>query len=234
MILWSNGILATTSLEQLNVGPTHLTSRRARVLVLGISFLLLIVALDTYPHIWFDEGYKANAGYTLATYGVYGTHTIDGFIPFDPGISSGPADLVALAISFKLFGPGIVQARLISVMFTLIAVFSLHQIAEFLYGRRPALFILLLMLAVPALGDAGFILVGRQILGEPAALGMIALGLWFWFKSWHTENGWWSVLGGLVIGLGLLSKNTNRHCPGPDPGDYWTGPGHPTAACLGP
>jgi 4-amino-4-deoxy-L-arabinose transferase-like glycosyltransferase len=176
------------------------------IFILIFSFALMVLALDTYPRIWFDEGYKANAAYTMAERHVYGTYTADGFIPFDPGISSGPVDVLAAAISFELFGVGVTQARLTSVCFTLIAVFSLYQIAAYLYGTRGGLFIILFILAFPAIGDTGLLLIGRQFLGEPAALALISLGLWLWFRSW--ENGRWmlSTVAGVSIGLGLLSK----------------------------
>ena len=175
-------------------------------LILVFSFSVMALALDTYPRIWFDEGYKANAAYTMAERHVYGTYTADGFIPFDPGISSGPVDVLAAAISFELFGIGIAQARLTSVGFTLIAVFSLYQIAAYIYSKRGGLFIVLFILAFPAIDDTGLLLIGRQFLGEPAALALIALGLWIWFHSW--ENGSWTLttVAGISVGLGLLSK----------------------------
>src|SRR5690606_28659925 len=109
------------------------------VFILICSFALMVLALDTYPRIWFDEGYKANAAYTMAERHVYGTYTADGFIPFDPCISGGPVAVLAAAISFVLSGVGVAPARLTSGCFTLIAVFSLYQIAVYLYGTRAGL-----------------------------------------------------------------------------------------------
>jgi hypothetical protein len=179
---------------------------RVFILLASLGLISLVVALDTYPRIWFDEGYKLNAAFTFLQYGVYGTHTVNGFLPFDPGISSGPVDVLAVALSFKLFGVGIISARLVSVIFSLLAVFSLYHIAVYLYDTRASLFIILGVIAFPAIEGTGLFLIGRQVLGEPAALGLITAGLWLWFRSWTNNSNTASLVAGLLIGLGLLSK----------------------------
>ncbi len=167
----------------------------------------LTVRIDVYPPIWFDEGYKLNAAYTLATEGVFGTHTSSGLHPFDPLISSGPADIGAIALSFKLFGAGIAQARLVIVLYALLALASLYRIAEYLYGPSLALFACLLVLAAPPIQGVSFLMLGRQVLGEIPALALILFGLWMWFLSWEKHNIGFAAVSGLAIGLGLLSKN---------------------------
>lgn len=176
------------------------------LLLFGLGTFILLFAFDTYPRFWFDEGYKANAAYTLAHQGIYGTYTIAGFVPFDPGISSGPVDVLASALSFRLLGASVTSARLPSVFFTLAALAGLYRIAAYLYDQRAALFIVLAVMASPTIQDTGFMLVGRQMLGEPAALGMIALGIGLWFHAWVTGRWRTALLAGLLIGLGLLSK----------------------------
>jgi hypothetical protein len=194
----------------LPVSKPRLSERTQAVLaplfLLTLALFLLLFRLGSYPAIWFDEGYKLNAARTLAQRGVYGTYTVDGYVPFDPGISSGPLDVSAVALSLKLLGTGVTQARLPSVVFVLIAVLSLYAIATLLYGKQAGLIAALVALAAPALSDINLLILGRQILGEPAALGLMLAGLWLWFKSWETHSWRYSILAGLALGLGMLSK----------------------------
>ncbi len=176
------------------------------LLPLIVAFVLLMLRLDHVPEMWFDEGYKASAARTLAERGVFGTHTISGTIPFDPGISSGPVDVVATTLVFQLFGRGVAQARLVSVVFTLCALAGLAALARRQYGAGAGRFIVLALLAMPALGDVSLLLIGRQVLGEPAALALITIGLLLWFRSWENERRVEALAAGLLIGLGLLSR----------------------------
>lgn len=200
--------------SMINVVPAVHTATHRQVLekLLPIALLLLLcvpaltLRLSVSPAMWFDEGYKTNAARTLAERGVYGTYTINGYHPFDPGISSGPADIIPVALSFKLFDTGVAQARMVSVLYTLLGVVCLYAIARFIYGWMAGIFITVFLLAVPPIQEVSFLLVGRQALGEPPALALILLGLYLWFRSWTQESWWLGGLAGLVLGLGLLSK----------------------------
>lgn len=179
---------------------------RSLILLLILSAVVLSISLDTYPAVWFDEGYKANGARTLAERGVYGTYTVNGYIPFDPGLSSGPVDMSLMALTFATIGRGVMEMRLGSVLFTLLAVAALYTIAVQLYGRQAGLIIILFVLAFPAVGDTGFLLIGRQALSEPAALALIASGLAVWFADWKSYRWTVALAAGLLMGLGLLSK----------------------------
>lgn len=177
------------------------------LILFAVSLPALVLNLDEYPPVWFDEGYKLNAAYTVVTQGVYGTYTSDGLQPFDPGISSGPVEILAIALVFKGFGVGILQARLLIVFFALLALFSLYQVARTLYGRPQALFACLFMLSAPAIQGVNFTLMGRQVLGEIPSLGLIIFGIWLWLEGWKSNKLYLSVISGLALGLGILSKN---------------------------
>ncbi len=165
-----------------------------------------VVDLDRYPTVWFDEGYKMNAGRTLAERGVYGTETIEGYLPFDPGISSGPADLLPLAGSFWLFGVGVVQARATFVVYTLLAALALYGLAASIFGHRVARLAVTTVLAVPPLAGTGLLIIGRQALGEVPALALIATGVLCWVRGWDRPGWARPIVAGGFIGIGLLSK----------------------------
>jgi hypothetical protein len=176
------------------------------LLILLVCIPALVVRLDVYPPAWFDEGYRTNAARTLAVQGIYGTYSSDGVIPYDVGISTGPADIVPLAIAYRLVGAGVAQARLVDVLYALLGIATLYALAGRLFGRRAALFSLLFILAVPPIQGVSLLLVGRQIEGEMPALALISLGLLFWVIA--GRQGHWNarIASGLFLGFGLLSK----------------------------
>jgi len=176
------------------------------LLFLMISLPALMLRLDVYPPVWFDEGYSMHAARTLAERGVYGTYSTAGYRPFDPEITTGPSVVVPVALSFNLLGAGVVQARLVIALFALLALFGLYANSVYMYGRAAALFIVTLLLAMPAIQEVSFLLLSRQILGETPSLALVMLGLWLWFHSWENERWSLSLLAGLAFGLGLISK----------------------------
>jgi 4-amino-4-deoxy-L-arabinose transferase-like glycosyltransferase len=178
-----------------------------RFALICICLPLLMLNLGSSPPVWFDEGYKLNAARTLAERGVYGTYTVDGHQPFDPGISSGPADVVPLAASFALFGTGVAQARLVFVAYSLIMALALYELGSLIFGRQAGLLAALLVIAAPPLAGTGMLAIGRQALGEAPALALILSGVLLWARSWERPGAAGTAFGaGLLLGLGLLSK----------------------------
>jgi len=176
------------------------------LLLLMISLPILVLRLDVYPAAWFDEGYSMHAARNLAERNMYGTYSTPEYRPFDSTITTGPSVIIPIALSFKLFGMGMPQARLVIILFTLLALFSLFSISVHIYGRAAALFIVMVLLAMPAIQDVSFLLTGRQVLGETPSLALTLFGLWLWLRSWENEHWLLSLLAGLAFGLGLISK----------------------------
>lgn len=175
-------------------------------LLLTICLPALTYRLGVYPRPWFDEGYRTNAARTLVFTGVFGTSTSNGLLPYDTGISTGPADILPLALSYRLLGPGIVQARVVSVAYSVLAVVALYAVARRLYGGAAGLFSILFLLVFPAIQGVSLLLIGRQVMGETPALALVSAGMWLWVGSWLHRNIWMAVASGLCFGLGLLSK----------------------------
>ena len=115
-------------------------------MLIAICIPILFTNLETFPAPWFDEGVRTNLVRTLAEQGDYATYTVDGYRMFDDSVTTGPLEALADAVSFKLFGSGIVQARWVTVLFTLLAVLSLYGLAVFIYGRVGGLFSILFCL----------------------------------------------------------------------------------------
>jgi 4-amino-4-deoxy-L-arabinose transferase-like glycosyltransferase len=127
-------------------------------------------------------------------------------VPYDTGITSGPADILPLALSYKLLGPGVAQFRLVGVAYALLAVVGLYAIARLLFGEMAGFFSALFVLAFPPIQGVSLLLIGRQVLGEMPALALVSLGIWLWFRSWAHSSAWMALVSGLCFGLGLLSK----------------------------
>ncbi len=179
------------------------------LLLLAVSLPALLLRLGSFPAPWHDEGSRTNAARTLAERGVFGTYTSTGLRPFDPYVTSGPADVLAVAASFKLLGTGLVQARLAILPFALLAVLSLFGVANYAYGAKFGLITALMVLGAPAFEGVSLLLLGRQVLGEVPSLALVLAGLYLWFRTWTGKSHWLvSILAGLAIGLGLLSKTS--------------------------
>lgn len=176
------------------------------LLLLGLSLPLMLIHLSEYPIPWYDEGLNTHTASTLQVYNVYGTYTVRGFNPFDSALTTGPTVLLPVAWLFRFFGPGMFQARVIPVIYAILAVLLLYNLSKRTYGRRAALFVMLTFLLIPQVGDTGFFLLGRQVLGETASFAFILLGLTCWLKEWEGQGAIWGGLSGLAFGFASISK----------------------------
>jgi len=167
---------------------------------------LLFFRLGSYPPAWYDEGVNTHTANVLLNFGTFGTYTVRGINPFDPAVTTGPTVLMPVALLFKVAGPGMFQARIISALYAMLAVGMLYLLLYKSIGFRGALFSVLVFLAIPPISDTGFLLFGRQVLGESASFALILVGLAFWFKEWETNQVFWSVLAGFIFGLACISK----------------------------
>ncbi|MCA0457052.1 MAG: glycosyltransferase family 39 protein [Chloroflexi bacterium] len=178
----------------------------AVALVIMVCIPALFFNLERYPRLWFDEGYKLNAAYTLVQDGQYASYTVDGYVPFDPGTSGGPADILPAALAIKLFGTSVTVARLASVLYTLLAAVALYYMGCSIWDEKTALFCVLLVIATGPIENVSLVVMGRQSLSEATAFSLMVCGLWILTKGWGKRSLQWSILSGLVMGLGMLSK----------------------------
>lgn len=179
----------------------------AVILLITVCIPALFFNLERYPRLWFDEGYKLNAAYTVLQDGQYASYTVNGYIPFDPGTSGGPADILPAALAIKLLGTTVTAARLTSVLYTILAALALYHIGRYLWNEQVGLLCVLLIVASGPIENVSFVLMGRQSLSEATAFSLMVTGLWILTKGWGDKPSLrWSILGGLVIGLGMLSK----------------------------
>lgn len=174
--------------------------------ILGI-FVVLFLALynlEDYPLAWFDEGSHLHVPKTLLLYGEYADYSSDGFRYYGPTVGVGPTVLLPIAGVFKLFGFGIIQARLVISVYLLLAVFLFYKLALWM-GDTPrfALIASALLVTTKAINLIEW---GRQVLGEVPAIAFMTAGVLLWFKRWE-KPGWARLsLVGLLFGLAVITK----------------------------
>src|SRR5215475_7488755 len=104
-------------------------------LVVGWYGLATLPYLDKFPRPTQDEAQIAAPGYKLATQGVYGQDLYTGYYDSERYVYEFmPLHSLLLALSFKLFGQGMWQARLVSVLCGLATVMLTYNLGRRLYG----------------------------------------------------------------------------------------------------
>lgn len=171
------------------------TSGLGVLAVVAIAFLALY-NLTAYPVIWFDEGAHLLLPKNLARTGQYTGYA-------GPTIGVGPTVLLPIAAAFRLFGIGLLQARLVMVAYLFAAVFAYHRLARRLGDERFAAVATALFVSSQAVSLFYY---GRQVLGEVPALAFVLAGLAVWFGAWRSESPGRLLLAGLLLGLGMVTK----------------------------
>lgn len=191
--------------------PVAIPKAAESLVIRGLPVLafLPIVLLATYnlqlfPRTWFDEGLNLLAAKELAESGRYGLQTVDGFSGFDLGLSTGPTVLMPIALVFHVLGIGLVQARLVAAAYVLLAAGGLYCVARQAFGRNTAI---LGLLAFASLTEAGPLVIGRQVVGEVAALAFMFWGVATLGVARRLNQDAVYAAAGLLFGLAVLTKN---------------------------
>jgi hypothetical protein len=141
--------------------------------------------LAQLPSFWFDEGNVASVARNWVELGHYGRLLLGRPLPKNlDTISVGFPAIAPIALSFRVLGVGVWQARLPGVLFTAGAMAALWLLAHRLYSRSIATVTLLAALLLPGLRDIHPVLVGRQALGEMPAVFYLLIGLLFLQWAW--------------------------------------------------
>jgi len=180
--------------------------KRSVALFFVLSAILLVLCfwkLETIPPPDWDEGWNLSVARNWVELGHYGQLLEDE--PRSKGLAGYFSVIAPVALSFKLFGVGIWQARLPAVLFTLSAFVLVYYLAAQLYNRTVAwgaMGVLLLMTGGLIYNP---ILVGRQALGEIPALFYLLAGYSFLLLALR-GSGWFVLPGALLLGIALRTK----------------------------
>jgi 4-amino-4-deoxy-L-arabinose transferase-like glycosyltransferase len=165
---------------------------------------LAFINLRDYPLTWFDEGSHLHVPKALVRYGVYADFSHDGFRYFGPTVGVGPTVLLPIAAVFKLFGIGLLQARVVMALYLIAASLVFFGLAHQLYGWRFAWVATALLIATRGLALLEY---GRQVLGEVPGLLFMVWGLWLWFIGWERSSWRRLATAGLLLGAAMVTKS---------------------------
>jgi hypothetical protein len=178
-----------------------------RILTLAFFVFILFLIfynLTDFPTPWYDEGSHLHVPKTLIQYGQYADRSSEGFRYYGPTVGVGPTVMLPIAAVFKLFGIGLLQARLVMVLYLLATIVVFFQYAKMMGGRATAW--VATGLLVTSQGIA-FLEYGRQVLGEVPGMLFILLAFWIWFARLEKPGFWRLALVGLLAGLAMVTKN---------------------------
>jgi len=144
------------------------------VVIALVLFLAGMTNLESTPPLWWDEGWTLSVARNLVARGHYGRLLAGELAP--PGLEGAFSVTAPVAFSFRLFGVGIWQGRIVGVVFTLGALALIYYLALRLYNRSVAIATLGVLLFMSADRAIHPILMGRQVLGEMPALFYLMAG----------------------------------------------------------
>jgi hypothetical protein len=165
---------------------------RVAFMFFAASYLaVLLLSLMHYPLEW-DEVVHLNGAYNLLT-GNYSAYVNTAFYP--------PLLDAATAGSYTVFGVSLFSARLVPVLFSVLSLWVVFELARSMYGGKAGLLSDVLLAIMP-----GYFWLSRMALLETMLLFFFVLALLFFFRWLQNKQDRYVFLGGLAVGLGILTK----------------------------
>lgn len=177
------------------------------IIFLTIIFtLMLTVKADLVPHPWFDEGWTLTTARNWLEQGKYALHLSDKWVSAETMTQSFTVT-APIAISFKIFGIGLISGRLPNILYTIGMLAWIFAIARQLYGNRVAWGTLLITLILPPSLAFQPLIVGRQALGEIPMLFFLLGGYWFLHQALKQPHNFYFILSTSILwGLAIITK----------------------------
>ncbi len=154
--------------------------------------VVLLLSLTHLPMEW-DEVVHLNGGLYLQN-GLYTSFLNNN--AFYPPLFDG-----FTAISFSVFGASLLSARLVTVLFSVLSLLVIFELAKSMYGEKTALLSAVLLGLMP-----GFFWLSRMALLESMLLFFVSLALLIFYRWLQNKHDIYLVLSGLALGLGFLTK----------------------------
>lgn len=157
-----------------------------------------------YPASWQDEGFVLQGAMNIVRFGQYAMRSSEGFRILDqPLIANGPGVVLPITAAFAVFGIGLLQARLVIILYSLLTLIVFFALARRLFGSQAALISVFLFLVVPV---EGFLKYGRHALGNVPALFYFLAGYLIWLTAIESNRLRNSVIAGGLLGLACVTK----------------------------
>ncbi|KAF5053447.1 Dolichyl-phosphate-mannose-protein mannosyltransferase [anaerobic digester metagenome] len=187
---------------------SRIRNNKEIIVILFIFMGLYSFHLDQYPCLWCDETWFINSAFNLAAHGFLGTtmmptfYNISHFTYWQP-----PVYMVLLAVSFKLFGLGITQAKMVSVILGFFTVLFTYLLACELFNKKIGLLSSLLLISNPL-----FFLVARQARMDIAVACFTLIALYYLVLALKRSKYVYYFCSGLFAMLSLLSHPNGIFC----------------------
>src|SRR5262249_40163395 len=153
---------------------TNYMSIGAGVLLVLLVVLAATVKLESAPPLWWDEGWTLSVARNWAERGYYG-RLLAGK-PAPPGLEATFPVSFPVSLTFQLFGVGVWQGRLAILSYMLGTLAVVFYLAKRLYNQPIAVATFLVLLFMLPQVEIHPIMVGRQVLGETAAMFYLLTG----------------------------------------------------------
>ena len=182
--------------------PRHMYWASA-IALYGILAFFSFNALTESPPTWFDEGIYLQVAMNNALHGAQEIQLAPNSFASTAFVTGGYPFLKPISWSFSFFSFGVLQARLVMVLFIFACVSAFFFLSRALFGNTIALLTLLLLVTFPPLYGQG-----KNVLGEVPGLFFLAVFLF----SVHAlekrayEGPWWYILAGITAGLCVSTK----------------------------
>ena len=142
-----------------------------------------VVHIQSFPPLFFDEGWTVCVARTWVESGHYGC-LLRGE-PAPPSLAAHFPVVASVAASFALFGVGVWQTRVVGLLYTFAALLLLYAVARRLFGRSVAIAALALLILVPLKWSIHPLYLGRQVLGEMPLLCFLLAAFVCFLRSAH-------------------------------------------------
>ena len=171
-----------------------------------LTFAILVagtINLESTPPLWWDEGWNLSVARNWIERGHYGL-LLNGE-PVSPRLAGAFSVVAPIAVSFRLFGIGIWQGRIVGIFFTLGALALIHFLARRLYDRSVAIGTLAVLLFMLPHRELHPVLIGRQVLGEMPAIFYLLAGFACFLVALNKSLWFMPVVVG-AWGIALITK----------------------------
>jgi 4-amino-4-deoxy-L-arabinose transferase-like glycosyltransferase len=153
---------------------THRTMGTWMLFALAGALLLFFATyrLSEAPHIWYDEGYYTQTAQNFMLSGQQVLQVAPGEFTSASTITGGYPLIVPVALSYQLFGVGVLSGRAVMVMFIVSFFLATVYLITLLFGTRFALWSAFLIASFPMLYGNG-----KSVLGEVPGLFFFVVAL---------------------------------------------------------
>lgn len=160
-----------------------------------------MINLDKFPHVWIDENLFSNPAFTLITNGKLGTtllynvSNMQNFTYWQP-----PLYILLISVSFKLFGLGVTQGRMVSVILGLISIVFTYLLGKELYNKKVGLIASTLLVF-----NFLFFYVAREIRMDVAVVCFTLIAVFLMILALKKSSLLYYFLSGVVAMMSFLS-----------------------------